>query len=402
VSDAEATRAMALARIITRSQACSRQLALDLLARGYLVEIVSPDKIPDNIADLELRVDTGPGDRLTATVEAHDGDRSASLEFVHYLKAPMGDFIRRSPEVPEDVRVPEPPACVVAELRPAGTGQSSVTTRTRLNAEPRIENVGLPADVPQLAPEIVIPPASVPLTRELDPGDGARLTVPHDPVPPPPVEPPGYFAVEDSTVVQPAVARPSVSWPVQLLRRRDRSAAWRWRVALTFAGVVLLAAVLGFGMRRTGKAAAPGSGVPPVEKVEAASTEMNFLGAADSEKDARKDPREAPALASSPSAVKSGGNSGHAPKVAPVAKGATATAIHRVGASHTQSDDLIARNTVTYLDKRFEPRPVKKSGSKVKTAKSPARRRPSLRRHGGVIAANQVIYLQKPSPKAAK
>jgi hypothetical protein len=120
---------MALARIITRSDQCSRQLAFDLLARGYTVEIVSPDKIPDNIADLELRVDAGPGDRLAATVEAHDGGRSASLEFVHYLKAPMGDFIRRPPEPPEVVLVPEPPACVVAGLCPAGTGQSPVTTR---------------------------------------------------------------------------------------------------------------------------------------------------------------------------------------------------------------------------------------------------------------------------------
>ena len=50
---------MALARIITRSNAWSRELEFDLLARGYAVEIVSPDKIPDNIADLELRVDAG-------------------------------------------------------------------------------------------------------------------------------------------------------------------------------------------------------------------------------------------------------------------------------------------------------------------------------------------------------
>jgi hypothetical protein len=373
---------MALARIITRSHQCSRELALDLLARGYVVEIVSPDKIPDNIADLELRVDTGPGDRLTATVAAHDGERSASLEFVHYLKAPMGDFIRRPPEPPpEVVRLSEPPV--------------------RLSAEPRIEKAGLPADVPQPAQKIVSPPASVPLTRELDPEDGARLTVPHDPVPTPPVEPPGYFEVEDSTVVQPAVARPTVPRPLKSLRWRVGSAAWRWRAALMFAGVVLLAAVLGFGYR-TGKAAGPGSGVAPVERVATASTEMNFPGAADSEKDAGKDPRQVSALASSPSAVKSGGNSGHAPKGAPVPKAAAATASHQVRSLHTPGDDLIARNTVTYLDKRFEPRPVKKSASKVKTAKSPARRRPSLRKHGGVIAANDVTYLHKPSPKAAK
>jgi hypothetical protein len=392
---------MALARIITRSHQCSRELALDLLARGYVVEIVSPDKIPDNIADLELRVDTGPGDRLTATVAAHDGERSASLEFVHYLKAPMGDFIRRPPEPPEVVRLSEPPACVVAELCPAGTGQSPVTTRTRLNAEPRTENAGLPADVPQPAQKVVPAAAGVPLARELDPEDAAPLTVSQDPVPTPPVEPPGYFEVQDATVVQPAVARPTVPRPLKSLRWPDGSAAWGWRAALMFAGVVLLAAALGFGYR-TGKATAPGSGVTPVEKVATASTEMNFLGAADSEKDAGKDPRQVSVLASSPSAVKPEGNPGHAPKGAPVPKAAAATPSRQVRSLHTPGDDLIARNTVTYLDKRFEPRPVKKSASKVKTAKSPARRRPSLRKRGGVVAANEVTYLHKPSPKAAK
>jgi hypothetical protein len=375
---------MVLARIITRSHQCSRELALDLLARGYSVEIVSPDKIPDNIADLELRVDAGPGDCLTATVAAHDGERSASLEFVHYLKAPMGDFIRRPPESPEVVRIPEP------------------TTTTCLNAKPRIKNVGLPVDVPQPAQKIVSPAAALPLTCKLDPEDAGRLTVAEDPLPIPPVEPPGYFAVEDSPV-----ARPTAFRPVQSLPRRDRSAAWRWRTALMFAGVVLLAAVLGFGMRRTGKAAAQRSRPAPVGKVAAASTGMT-PGAAALEKDTVKGPRQVSALASSPSAVKSEGNSGHAPKsvpvakAAPVTKAATATATHPVRASRTHSDDLIARNTVTYLDKRFEPRPVKKSASKVKTAKNPARQRPGLRKHGGVIAANELTYLHKPSPKAAK
>src|ERR1700676_4731166 len=93
------TSFMALARIIPRSHSCSRELALDLIGRGYAVEIVSPDSIPDNLADLELRVEEDPGNQLVANVEAHNhnGERTASLEFVHYLKAPMPDFIRRSP-----------------------------------------------------------------------------------------------------------------------------------------------------------------------------------------------------------------------------------------------------------------------------------------------------------------
>ena len=229
--------------------------------------------------------------------------------------------------------------------------------------------------------------------------------MPRDPVPTPPVEPvevPSYFAVEDSTVVQPAMVRPTIARPGRSLRRRDSSAAWRWRAVLAFASVVLVAAVLGFGMRRTGKAAAQGSGVAPDEKVATASTEMNFLGAADSERDAGKDPRQVSASTSSSSGAKSEGNSGRAPKGARVAKARAATASHRTGALRTPGDDLIARNTITYLDKRFEPRPVKKSASKVKTAKSPARQRPGLRKRGGVIAANEVTYLRKASPKTAK
>src|SRR6202790_4482825 len=107
---------MALARIITRSHSCSRQLAFDLIARGYAVEIVSPDSIPDNLADLELRVEEDPGNQLVASVEAHNGERTTSLEFVHYLKAPMPDFIRRPPPEPhEAVPFPEPPVSFRSE-----------------------------------------------------------------------------------------------------------------------------------------------------------------------------------------------------------------------------------------------------------------------------------------------
>jgi hypothetical protein len=59
---------------------------------------------------------------------------------------------------------------------------------------------------------------------------------------------------------------------------------------------------------------------------------------------------------------------------------------------------LIARDTVTYLDERYRPVP------KAKAAKRFARRHPSSRPHrGDVIAANSVAYLDnKPTPKAAK
>jgi hypothetical protein len=86
---------MPSARIITRSQVCARELALDLLSRGYCVEIVSPDRIPNNFADLELRVDSGPDGELISNIEAHNGKRSTSLDLVHHLKTPMEDFVRK-------------------------------------------------------------------------------------------------------------------------------------------------------------------------------------------------------------------------------------------------------------------------------------------------------------------
>src|SRR6266436_3639664 len=129
---------MALARIITRSHTCSRQLAFDLIARGYAVEIVSPDSIPDNLADLELRVEEDPGNQLVASVEAHNSERTASLEFLHYLKAPMPDFVRRPPPEPhEAVHFPEPPVSFNAE------------------------EVELPAEAPQLAADTASPAAEV-------------------------------------------------------------------------------------------------------------------------------------------------------------------------------------------------------------------------------------------------
>jgi hypothetical protein len=207
-----------------------------------------PDSIPDNIADLELRVDAGPGDQLIASVEAHNGERSASLEFLHYLKAPMVDFIRRPPEPSElgqAVHFPEPPVS--------------------FNAEPSIEDLELPAEAPQVAAKIVSPAAETPLDPELDPRfdieEGARLISPLDPLPSLPVEPSSHLAVEASTIARPLaepVAHPTMVRPTREPQRRDRFAGWFWRAALTFASVVLLALVVGFGMRRTGSGKRPG------------------------------------------------------------------------------------------------------------------------------------------------
>jgi hypothetical protein len=64
---------------------------------------------------------------------------------------------------------------------------------------------------------------------------------------------------------------------------------------------------------------------------------------------------------------------------------------------------LIARDTVTYLDKSFDQRALNKRASKANPANRSAGKHPSSRKHdGGVIAANKVTYLdKKPAAKAA-
>ena len=430
---------MALARIITHSQACSRELALDLLARGYAVEIVSPDSIPDNIADLELRVDTAPGEQLIASVKAHHGERSASLEFVHHLKAPMVDFIRRPPEPRESAHPPEEPVIV--------------------NTGPNVEAVELPEEAPQPAPKAVSPAADVLPAPELDREEGARLILPPEPLPSVPVEPPSSCAVEATTIARPTPLEPTTveatlvettlveTTPVEPREKPqppDRPTGWRWRAALIFASVVLLALVLGLGMRRTGKASAQGSAAAPTENIAPASTDVGLSSGAIPERDPQKDPGQVLAVPVPPPAapaIRSEGNSNHAPEKSPVVKAGAATAStakssiakppiakastakpsttkasiakastakastakpstaqaeamtsHRLGAE-------IARDTVTYFDERAS----NETALRAKPAKRFARQHQrSGKYNGGVIAANKVTYFdKKPAPKAA-
>jgi len=399
---------MALARIITRSNACSRELALDLLDRGYAVEIVSPDSIPDNLADLELRVETDPGNQLIASVEAHDGEHSASLEFLHHLKAPMVDFIRRPPDPREAAHFSKEPVSFNA-------GRSV--------AELSVEDMELPAEAPQPVPKAASRAAETPVHPDLNPRsnieEGARPITPVDSLPSlppnpdinsareaakiaPPMAPPiAEPTIARPTVVRSTVTRPAMGQPVREPGRRDRSDGWFWRAALSFATVALLALVLGFGLRRTGKASAQISGAVPAEKVAAAPADVDLLIAVTPEKVPEEAPEKSPpqvaASVVSPPAQRSEG-SGQAPKEPPIAKPGAATARARARVASRRHDDLIARDTVTYLDERYRP------ALKAKPAKHFARRHPSSRQHRGpVIAANSVAYLDnKPTPKAAK
>jgi hypothetical protein len=353
---------MALARIITRSQECSRELALALLSRGYAVEILSPDKVPDNIADLELRVDAGPGDQLIANVEAHNGGHSASLEFVHHLKTPIVDFTRRQPKTDRAVNFSSEPVSSGAALR--------------------IEEAELPTEAPPPASGTIHPATGTLLNRDFDPGIDRKekegvLLIAAPVLSPPPAQPPGYFAVEDAALPRPAVAKPRIGPPAQ---RRDPSAGWPRRVALTFAAVVLVAVALGFSTHRTSKSAPPGSGIV----VE--SNAVNPLSPVGAEKEPARDPGQVSAQALPPPVSVSKGNSRPVPKQAQVAKVRAKSMSPRTAVSRKGNDDLIARDAVTYLDKRFQPT------AKAKSVKPRLPNGVRTTHDGGVVAANTVTY----------
>jgi hypothetical protein len=399
---------------------------MDLLARGYAVEIVSPDAIPDNLADLELRVDNIPGNQLVASVESHDGERSASLEFVHHLRAPMVDFMRRLPEPYEVIHLSD----------------QSID----FNAEAAVEDIEPPADSPPTAPEPVLAPTETPLHFHSE--ESAHLIPSSEPLPSLATEIPTDFAVDDSMIHDSTIMDSTTHYPTiddstidnstlarstlpatPLLRGhaqpkkvlpnkirlkltsdliahgRDLLAGWHWRAALTFACVLMLAMVLGFGLRRSGKVASPIAVADSTQKVSAVSNDASWLTPAEPAKNPGQVPHEVSELATSPPTK---ANSDKLPK--PLATGLTSAtevtptpaANHRPGISAKHPDDLIARDTVTYLDKRFEPRSNKQS-SKTKVLKHAARRPSRSRRHeGGVIATNSITYLTKPAAKTAK
>ncbi len=182
-----------------------------------------------------------------------------------------------------------------------------------------------------------------------------------------------------------AIAKLAIARTVREWEWRDIRAGWSSRrIALTVVIAVLLALVLGFGMRRTGKASA-------AQNSGAASTDMNLLNATSPPKNAGNNPV-------SPPAIKSDANSNHTPKESQVTKAAAPTAGSGAMISRRHGDDSIARDTVTYLDKRT----ADKAGSEAKTSQPSASRQPISGKRDGVTAANTVTLDDKPVPKAAK
>jgi hypothetical protein len=224
------------------------------------------------------------------------------------------------------------------------------------------------------------------LDTELDPKpdskERARLILPPDPLSSP-GEPPGHDAVVVSTMAKPPIVEAMIAKAMitkrtllkatiaRIVREwewRDRPAGWSsWRIALTVIGALLLVLVLGYGMRRTNKASAQSPEPATTKKVAEASTDMNLLNGMGPKKNAERNPV-------SPPTIKSDDNSNHTPKESQVAKTAADAASGGAMVPRRHGDDLIARDTVTYLN----------------------------RKQDGVIAANTVTLDDKPAPKAVK
>jgi hypothetical protein len=168
---------------------------------------------------------------------------------------------------------------------------------------------------------------------------------------------------------------------------------------------LMLALVFGFGTRRSDKAAAPGSGAAAASIAKASivpeKTSVTDQGPTAATKPAghlSNAPKESPVakvndpIAKAPTAK--------APSEAPTGtptEAPTNTVRTKVSSGH--GDGLIARDTVTYLDKgAFD-----QAASKPKVSQSSTLPQPISGKHDGVIAENSVTVLNNnPTPKAAK
>jgi hypothetical protein len=350
---------MPLARIISSSRQCSRELALGLLERGYTVEIVSPDAIPDNFADLELRVDASGSDLLTANVTARDGERSASLDFVHQLRAaqkapanvPMPDF-RQHSEDATDLPLASPKLSIIEadpafEVDPPVAEVASEPLSIR-GVEPK------PARWAFTPPEILFRPISLArpraaITRSLD-----SLHQSFE-----------LLAQRSKSVWQHTVPIPTVrlKW---VSHARANSKRWFGRATAAFAGLLAVALAVGSGLHYRGSSPVPGA--------DASVQASNLFDLSAQQLPNTAAVPEAPKLDEKVGPAQGRQRSNLSPK-------------HPAGVNppRAHGDDLVAANTIRYMDQPDStPIPVRAS------------RHHHQRSHqtSGVVAAGKVTHLK--------
>ena len=362
---------MTLARIITHSDLSARELAFHLLGRGYAVEIVSPDSIPDNFADLELRVDADSGDQLVASLAAYEGQPVSTLKFLARMKAPKtvtppvgGD----APGVFGDPVVINIAPTIDDTEAPADS-PNWTSPSISLRAEDALESEARPdlgsrlcseeaAHVPPTEEALPSSTSDMPHLESLPANIGLGAATPIERT----VEPLSYFARQTSSIALPFVGPAAVLplWKPQLVDRRvERKSVVPAALALTV--VVLLAVFLAFGVRQSAKAS------------DGSFTSVSTVAM--------------PGRTTAPSPM-----SGQAAMT-----GKPGADLHIANRPHISSRhvaDMIAPDTVTYLDGRYKP------AAKAKPLHAKAR---SIRRARGDVATDTTTYLNSAtSPPAAK
>ena len=360
---AAAAHDMALARIISSSRQCARELALDLMERGYAVEIVAPDAIPDNLADLELRVEADPSNVLTASVKARDGERSTSLDFVHHLKAPvlpMPDFQRRPAQITEGALVS--PGLTIFEVESPIAELSAEPVELAAAELPRTPEPAPVAPEIVSSPDVAVRPTAAPVRLQKAPKKPERRVWP---------------------VVR-LVFRWSKAAGKTVQKSSSRPRGWFWRAAATSAGVLTVAVLVGFGIR--------GGGAAPLANGDDKAVESGAQTKAGERESIRIGPSEAAvptpfdlSAQHSPVSVASAASkdevkSGRVAKVPAVPR--VKSAVHSGHKGSYRHNDLVAPNTITYLD-RPGSNPIPVEGSTHSRG----------RNSGGVVAASSVTHL---------
>jgi hypothetical protein len=352
---------MPLARIISRTPQCWQALAVDLLGRGYAVEIVSPDDIPDNFADLELRVDTDALNGLTASITARDGGHSSSLDFVHHLRSPMEDFIRRPPNT---------------DHVPAHSNNP-----VNLNAEPKLsDEIELPqeASVPPPVPVVGKPPVASSLCdaeiiRVPDVQEVAPIIPPPEVVSPLAPEPKQQPKAGVTIVFHRSQLKSQLKEKIKS-KVFKKSRGWFLRTSAGFVAVVALGIVLVRGIRGNDvlvenvSADAPnvvsvdqtGSPVASDPQHAAAAAENSTAGLHQRNRPVHQTPkktRSASAKSKRKTDIRKANNL-PAEEAAVYRDKPAAKAVSRARRDrrNRERDDMVAEDTVIYLDKKVAPK----------------------------------------------
>jgi hypothetical protein len=147
---------MPLARIITSSVDDSLELSMQLRARGFEVEMVAPDQVPETPVDLEVLLEEcAPEDVLNKAAQIQES------EDLWVFVAPgaldeRGRPMRRVSTSPQAVGVPAMRSALRAEIKPAP-----------IMAAPEPEEEAVPAELTAPPPPSIVHAAPTPIPYEM-------------------------------------------------------------------------------------------------------------------------------------------------------------------------------------------------------------------------------------------